>query len=153
MNLELLYAWRRLRHTPGFSLVTLLTLSLGLASTVTMFAAVNAAFLQPLPFPDEHRLVKVYEASTRSQQIRVPLPVLHDWEQHQTNAFIALSGYLSGTRINVASGQNASRASLSRVTKPFFEVMGVAPIRGRTFNESETTVGGPPVAVISYRLW
>src|SRR5262249_14911776 len=132
MKLELLYAWRRLRHAPGFSFVTILTLSLGLASTVTMFAAVNAAFLQPLPFPDEHRLVKVYEAGSRSQQIRVPLPVLRDWERHQTQAFTALSGYLSGTRINVASGPSAVRVSLSRVTRPFFELMGVAPLRGRT---------------------
>ncbi|HKW03225.1 MAG TPA: ADOP family duplicated permease [Vicinamibacterales bacterium] len=153
MKLELLYAWRRLRHAPGFSLVTLLTLSLGLASTVTMFAAVNAAFLQPLPFPDEHALVKVYEAAPRSQEIRVPLPVLRDWEARRPQAFSAVAGYLSGARINVASGQNAERASLSRVTRPFFDVMGVAPIRGRTFNASETTEGGPPVAVISYRLW
>jgi predicted permease len=153
MRRELLYAWRRLRHAPGFSLVTLVTLSLGLASTVTMFSAVNAAFLQPLPFPDERTLVKVYEASTRSQEIRVPLPVARDWEQRRTQSFAGTAAYLAGTRINIASGDRAMRATLSRVTRPFFDVMGVAPIRGRAFNDDETRPGGPPVAVISYRLW
>ncbi len=152
MRREVIQAWRRLRQTPGFTIVTLLTLSLGLASTVTMFAAVNAAFLQPLPYPDEHALVKVYQATRRSSEVRVPLPVANDW-QRDARSFTGMASYLAGARINVARGSDAARATLSRVTGPFFDVMGVAPIRGRTFNADETTVGGPPVAVISFRLW
>src|SRR5262249_46449861 len=149
MKLELLYAWRQLRRTPGYTLVVIATLSLGLASTVTMFAAVNAAFLRALPFPEEGRLVKVYQTSPQRAQIRVPLLVARDWSRDARD-FTALAAYLSRGRINVAFDRRASRANLARVTRPFFDAVGVAPVRGRTFDDDETRPGGPAAVVISF---
>lgn len=149
---DLIYGWRALRHTPGFTTVTVLTLAIGLGATVTMFAAVSAAFFKALPYPGEDRLVKVYQASPTSRDIRVPLPIITDWVAG-ARSFEALSGYLSGARANVSTGRSARRTSMARVTRPFFAAIGLAPIRGRVFDDSETAVGGPAAVIISYTLW
>ena len=78
---DVVHGWRALRRTPGFTILTVLTLALGLGATVTMFSAVSASFLKPLPVPDEARVVKIYEASPRNTRIRVALlgqePIIH----------------------------------------------------------------------------
>src|SRR4029079_10793565 len=63
------------------------------------------------------------------------------------------AAYLSGAMVNVSSGAQAVRARMARVTSQFFDVFGVAPIRGRLFDASEATPGAAPVVVISYGLW
>jgi len=146
------HAWRGLRHLPGFSLVTVLTLALGLGGTVTMFAAVNAAFLKPLPFPSEDRIAKIYQAGPRRSDVRVALQVVEDWRATSRSA-TAMAAYLSGAGVNVANAErDTTRARMARVTRSLFEVMAVAPAAGRLFTPEETSIGAPPVAIISHRL-
>ena len=64
----------------------MLTLAIGLGGTAAMFAAVNAAFLKPLPFPDERTLVKIYQGGATRSDIRIALGVLHDW--HRDSRFV-----------------------------------------------------------------
>jgi predicted permease len=137
---------------PGFTVVTVLTLALGIGATVTMSAAVNAAFIRPLPFPAERRLVKIYQANQRSAQVRVPLEVAHDWSA-ATRQSSALAAYLSGIGVNVSNGREALRVQMARVTRPFFAAMAVAPVRGRDFSANETAAGAAPAVIISHRLW
>jgi predicted permease len=145
------FAWRNVRGGAAVSIVTIATLALGLGGTVTMFAAVNAAFLTPLPYPDEQTLVKVYQASRARSDIAVPLPVLLDWSR-DTRAFAAIGGYLSGIAVNVQSEGDATRARLARVSRPVFHAIGVAPVQGRIFSDADLRIGAPPVVIIGHAL-
>jgi hypothetical protein len=146
------HAWRSLRHTRGFSALTIVTLALGLGGTTTMFAAVNAAFLRPLPYPGERELVKIYQTRPERPEIDVPLRVAHEWSA-RNRSFDALAAYLSSTSANLSSGGRATRGRLTRTTLPFFATIGVSPLRGRGFTAGDAAVGAPRVAVISAAVW
>jgi putative ABC transport system permease protein len=152
MMRELRFAVRGLRRSPGFTAVTLATLALGLAGTVTMFAAVNAAFFRPLPYPDEATLVRAYEAGTGKPTIAVPFPVGAAWVR-DNRTFTGLALYAWGSEINVSDGRSATRAGFAEVTSRFFEVMRIGPARGRLFTADETRPGGAGAVLISDRLW
>jgi putative ABC transport system permease protein len=149
---DLRFAARGLRRSPGFTAVTLATLALGLAGTVTMFAAVNAAFLKPLPYPDESTLTKVYEAGRSSTTVAVPFPVGQAWV-NANRSFTGLALYASGSGLNVSDGHSAMRAGVAEVSREFFQVMQIGPARGRLFAADETRPDGAPAVVVSDRLW
>lgn len=148
---DLAFAWRSLRHSTGLTAVTIATLALGLGGTVTMFAAVNAAFLAPLPFPEEQALVKVYQANERRSDVAVPLEVALDWSR-DSRSLTAIGAYLYGITANVQSEGDATRARLARVTRPFFHATGIAPARGRIFSDEDLALGAAPVVVIGHQL-
>lgn len=150
--MTLTHAWRGLRHTPGFTAITIVTLALGLGGTTTMFAAVNAAFLRPLPYPGERELVKVYQARPERPEIAVSLKVAHEWSA-RSRAFEALAAYLSSATVNLSGGGDATRGRLTRTTLPFFTTIGVSPGRGRGFAVADAAVGAPPVAIVSHDVW
>jgi putative ABC transport system permease protein len=149
---DLHFAVRRVIREPGFALLAVFTLALGLAGTTAMFAAVNAAFLKPLPFPSETTLMRVYERTPQSRQVAVGLPVARAWIT-RTRSALAVAAYLSGTEVNVSDGHEASRALLARVTGQFFPAMAVAPVEGRAFSPEDLRIGAEPTAIISYTLW
>lgn len=146
------FALRGLRHSPGFTVVTLVTLALGLAGTVTMFAAVNAAFFKPLSYPDEGTLMKVYEAGTGKPTIAVPFPVGERWVG-DNRTFTGLALYAWGSEINVSDRRSAMRVGFAEVSSRFFQVMQTGPARGRLFTAEEARPGGAAAVVISDRLW
>ena len=89
--MDLRYAWRSLLRTPGFSLLIVATLALGIGATTTMFSAVWAVLLRPLPFPDQQRLVSIWQADPGSPaaRLRVTPADFVDWEA-QASSFTDL---------------------------------------------------------------
>jgi putative ABC transport system permease protein len=146
------FAWRTLVASPGLTALTAGTLALGLGATAAMVTAVNAAFLTPLPVADEQTLVKVYLGNARRSDIRVPLLVAQDWRR-DARTLQATGAYISGIVANVSGGGEAVRARVARVTRPLFAAAGVAPQRGRLFDDDDIRPGATPVAVISHHLW
>jgi len=150
---DLRYGARMLMKKPGFTLVAVLTLALGIGATTAIFSVVNAVLLRPLPYPDAHRLLYV------GQQYRSGIsgsgePKFLFWHE-QSQSFEALACYSSfgGAGGNLAGGNEAEYVRGVRVSEDFFRVLGVYPALGRAFIKAEDTPGSARVAILSDGLW
>jgi putative ABC transport system permease protein len=145
------YGLRMLARSPGFSAVAVLTLALGIGANTAMFSVVNAVLLRPLPFRDPGRIVVVegiYPAL-------VPTPQPHlEWADgaQRIKTLADLSLYGTG-EINLAGDGQADRLSAAEVSEDFFSLLGINPIRGRTFLPAEESADHPFAAIISYGVW
>lgn len=144
-------ALRSLLRAPLFTVIAVLTLALGIGGTATMFTAVNSAFLQPLPYPDAERLATVSQTLKENRQVPVSMLNARDWIS-DNRSFEHMAAYTSGT-VNVTSGAEPKRSPVALVTRDFFSVMGLEPVRGRTFSAEEMVQNGPPAVIIGEGLW
>jgi predicted permease len=152
---ELRLAVRALRRAPLLASLAIAALGLGIGGTVTVFSAVNAAFLRALPYPDADRVAALWQTSPRNQEIAVPYQVVGDWAAGLGEAE-HVAGYMGPGDVNVTAdrgGAAARVASATRVTRAFFDVLGVRPVVGRAFTAEDSRPGASPVAVISHDLW
>lgn len=146
------YAARRLRRTPGFTAVVVLTLGLGIGTTTAFFSAVDAVLMRPLGYADPDRLLLVYEAFPQAQIDRLPFSALdfEDFRRYQ-RSFEAAAAYRSGP-FELSGDGEPERILGAKVSADLFRVLGVGPIAGRTFAPSDD-VPGVNVAILSWRLW
>lgn len=145
------YAVRSLGRTPTFSLAVVLTLALGIGANSAVFSAVNAVLLQPLPFPDADRLVRLRQLQERSAETNIAPARLEDWNR-LNETFEAMTGYYMED-VSETSGEFAERVRRAFVAPRFLDVWGVHPARGRAFTGSEHTQAGPRAVLISDRFW
>jgi putative ABC transport system permease protein len=147
------FALRQLRKSPGFTLVAVLTLALGIGANTAIFSIVNAVLLRPLPYPDADRIMILNESSGPGQDYSVALPDYLDWQNDNT-VFEHLAATRTESRnLSGIPGREPERVSCASVTRNFFNIVGLPPEIGRTFSADEDKVGAPPVVVISDRLW
>src|SRR5579864_4976982 len=146
-------ALRTLLRRPGYSLLAIPMLVLGIGATTALFSVVNTILLKPLPYPNADRLVSLLEASpSRSKKESLIAPVrLEDWNR-MNRTFDAIAGFYS-ENVTDTSGPEPQRLASRRVSPRFFTVLGSKPLIGRTFSPPEEIFGGPAAAVISYGLW
>jgi putative ABC transport system permease protein len=149
---DLFYGLRLLTARPGFTVVALLTLALGIGANTAVFSVVNTLLIQPLPFPDPDRLVMVWEqdAETPDNLFIVSKPNYEDFAT-MTTSFerTAIWEYQS---YNLAGDGDPEQVPGMRVSSSLFQMLGVSPHLGRTFTAVEDQPGHD-VAVISHRLW
>jgi putative ABC transport system permease protein len=150
---NLRYACRTLVKRPGFAVVVILTLALGIGANSAVFSAINAILLRPLPFPeaDQLMLLQQYEPKTANSATFVAPPRLEDW-QRMNGTFQAITGYYPDD-ISEVSGELPERIACAWVAPRFFQVWGVVPALGRVFTPEEQRFGGPRVVVVSERFW
>jgi putative ABC transport system permease protein len=149
---DLRYALRSLRKSPGFVLIAVLTLALGIGANTAVFTVVNSVLLTPIPYLDADRLVLLWEAKDPARQAtNVVNPGNYlDWKD-RARSFTDLAAF-TWTGI-IFTGNVPEMVQGRAVTPNFFDVLGVAPARGRTFTPEEAQPGGPRVIVISDGLW
>ncbi|HEV3138982.1 MAG TPA: ABC transporter permease, partial [Vicinamibacterales bacterium] len=148
--LDARHAVRGLRRTPGFTATAVLVLAVGIGATTAMFTLADATLLRPLPFARADDLVMLWERSPRRAHSRVsPLNFL-DWSE-QNRAFASMAAVAGGGRA-LTEGPSAEWIPGQSVTAAFFDVLGVAPIAGRTFRADDAKPRAD-VVVISERLW
>jgi predicted permease len=148
---DLRYGLRQLRRNPGFTVVTILTLALGIGATTAIFSVVNAVLLRPLPYKDPGRLVDVSERILERRWAVSPANYL-DW-QRQNHVFDKMGIALAFSEDLYLAGEGQPEAIQGRrVSGSFFPVLGVPPILGRTFLLEEDNPGHP-VVVLTYRFW
>ncbi|HWS90362.1 MAG TPA: ABC transporter permease [Pyrinomonadaceae bacterium] len=145
------YGLRTFRKKPGFTLVAVLTLALGIGANAAIFSAVNGVLLKSLPFPEAERLVALYETNESGREIAVAYPDYRDWRAGQSvfeemGARMPAGGVLTGE-------EGPERVTGRWVTASFFRTLGVRPAAGRFFTEEEDRPGGPPLLVLSHGLW
>src|SRR5438477_2177204 len=147
------FALRQLIKNPAFSAVAIATLALGIGANTAIFSIVNAVLLRPLPYPDADRIMVLNESSGPGQDYSVALPDYFDW-QNDNKVFEHLAcTHKESRNLSGIPGREAERVSCASVTRNFFDVIGLPTEIGRTFSEEEDKVGGPPVVVLSDRLW
>jgi predicted permease len=146
------YAIRMMRRQPGFALVTVLTLALGIGATAAVFSVVNAVILRPLPYPSVDRVERVgWDWNGRSAATGALAPFKFAYLREHTRAFEALATWQVST---VESGAGTAGAPLRvlRVSEDFLEVVGTAPTRGRIFTRAEQD-SGADVALLTDLCW
>jgi putative ABC transport system permease protein len=150
---DIRYGIRGLLKRPGFTIIALITLALGIGANTAIFSVVNAVLLRPLPFQDPEQLVIVWEDATFAGFPRnTPAPANYvDWKnQNQSFSDMAAS---HETSFNLTGDGEPERVSAYSVTANFFPLLGVQPLLGRSFLTEEDRPGANKVAVLSYSLW
>jgi putative ABC transport system permease protein len=148
-------ALKALARRPAFSLVAILTLALGLGANAAIFSVIDAALLRPLPFPEADRLVTPWEYSAEMQQRlgldRLPSSPGNVGDFQSRNTTLVALAAMRADRVNLTGAGDPERVGAVRVSREFFDVLGVAPIVGRGFISTDVTAG--PVVVIGEGLW
>lgn len=145
------YAVRQLRKSPGFTLIAILTLMLGIGANSALFSVVNGVLLNPLPYPQPDRLVAVYAHTGDFQHSSIAYPNFLDWCR-DNRSFEALAAF-RGDSFNLTGIGDPEHLETNMVSASFFSVLGVKPILGRIFNEQDDRLGGAPVALLGEGLW
>jgi hypothetical protein len=149
---DIRYAMRGLRRAPGFTLVALLTLALGIGVNSAIFGIVNAVLFRPLPVERPNELVDIYgHAATSSAHETNSWPNYLDYRQQNTtvSALIAYSNFFAHASIEGSSDLVVGEL----VSDNYFGTLGVRPALGRTFSPDEYNPGASPVAVLSNGMW
>jgi predicted permease len=152
---DLRYGARMLMKKPGFTLIAVITLALGIGANTTIFSVINSLLLKPIPFPDADRLALVWRTQVNDPKSRniVSAPNYQDW-QRQNDVFANMAIFDSaGKGYNLSGSGEPERVSGVRVSASFFDVLGVKPRFGRTFLPEEETPGKHQVVVINDGLW
>jgi putative ABC transport system permease protein len=149
---DIKYAFRSLRQAPGVFTVAALSLALGVAVNVTLFAGVDILLLRPLDYPNTERLLQVWSDNKERGWSRnsISLPDFVDWRKESTS--LSYAAYAGGS-YNLADGDRPDRVTGLRVSPNFFSLLGIAPARGRFFLEEEETPGRGRSVVLTDRFW
>lgn len=149
---DLRYAVRQLQKSPGFTVVAVLTLALGIGVNTAMFSALQSLLMPDLPYPESDRLVRIFRTSPYSQR----------WP-HSPGAFLALReqqnvfSHVTATtsrRVNLsAAGEPPERLRAERATAEFLPMLGMMPLLGRSFRPEEDQPGRNQVALLSHAFW
>ena len=144
------YALRRLFKSPGFALVAVVTLALGIGANSAIFSVVNGILLKPLPYPESDRLVGVYHVYEKSREV-MSGPNFIDVTRAATSLENAAAVQSSG--IILTGEGDPVRLDIARASASLFGVLRVKPALGRTFTADEDTPGKTDVVVLSHGLW
>jgi predicted permease len=154
---DIRYGVRQLRRSPGFTVVAVLTLAVGIGGTTAIYSVVDGVLLQPLPYPQPSRLVEV--AFTRPGKSHVGLSQADYLVfRGQSRTFQDLSMYApgikaSGNEVNVTGSGEPERVAALPVTDDLLAVLGVTPLFGRSFTRADYRVGSPDTVLLTYGYW
>ena len=149
---DLRYAARRLRAAPGFTVVTVLTLALGIGATTAIFTVLNGVVFRPLPFANPKRLVMLWETNKDDAQILVSYPNYLDW-RGRLRSFDDVALYNGFVQFTLTGRGEAERVRGGLATGNLFVVLGVRPALGRGFRAGDDRVGAAPVALLTDAFW
>jgi predicted permease len=148
---DLRFAIRQLVKHPGFAVIAVVVLALGIGASVAIFGFVDAALLEPLPYANPGRLMSVNESNVESPRWPLSYPDYLDW-QRLNQSFSSLDVY-GGTGYLLRTSSGAEQVQAERVSGGFFKTLGVHPMLGRDFYPDEDRPGGPDVLLLSYGAW
>ena len=148
---DLRYGARRLRATPAFTAITVLTLALGIGATTAIFSAFKPILLEPLPYPEAHRLTMIWEV--RRDELRADGTFgMYRGLAERARSFEKIAVF-KPWQPTLTGRDQPERFDGQRVSASYFQVLGVSPVLGRSFEPSDDQVNGPNVLVLSDPLW
>lgn len=140
-----------LARDPGFSLVTIGILALGIGANAAVFSLVDAVLLKPLPFPQPERVVRVWEAPSLTSVNQTTAANFTEWKR-RGSSFESLAAEVR-TDLTASIGGEPTRLSGKLVSADYFEVLGIKPLLGRVFAAGEDQPGAAAVVVLSHAAW
>ncbi len=153
MLTDLRLALRLLLKSPGFTLIAVLTLGLGIGANTAIFSFINTFFFKSLPFERPEELVSVYTADERNPGF-LPISPLNFTDYRRNNSVFADMGSYGFAPVSIMIGTEPTGIQGELVTGNFFDLLGMKPALGRTFRPDEdATVGAGPVLVLSHNFW
>lgn len=155
---DIRYAVRVLVRSPGFTIIAVLTLALGIGANTAVFSVVNTLLLQPLPFENPDRIVMIWEENPEhgEEQEQVAWADLQEWQQASTS--FESVGYVvnrmsTSRNFLMKTDDDVSRIRARHVSSSLFDVLGVPPFIGQTLSSDDDKPGGLHRAVLSHRMW
>jgi predicted permease len=152
---DLRYGARMLVKRPGFTVIAVITLALGIGANTAIFSVVNGTLLKPLPYPEPEQIVRVFEKVERttmaSDRMEVAPANYLDWRD-QNESFSGLATY-GLTGVALSEDGEAERIEGALASTDFFSVLGIKPILGRTFTTEDEQAAYRYLAVLSFDLW
>jgi predicted permease len=148
---DLRYAVRMLLKSPGFAIVAILTVALGIGTNTALFSVVNGVLLNPLPYPHSEQLTTVFATAPGYSHTTVAYLNFLDW-QHDNHTFSSMAIYRNED-YNFSDASEAERLSGYMISADFFPALGVQPVLGRTFRADDDQLGAAPVAVLGGGFW
>ena len=152
---DVAHGTRRLRQSPTFTVITVLTLALGIGPMIAIFSLLNSVLLRPLPFADPSRLVVVRETFPLPHGLSgsgsVSYPNYLDWKAQSTTLDLSVASYAGSANLQDASGPE--RLAVAEIDSSVLPTLGVRPARGRNFLPEESKANGPAVVMLSDAFW
>src|SRR5262245_59695368 len=152
---DLRYGARMLMKRPGFTLIAVVTLALGIGANTAIFSVVNAVLLKPLPYPESEQLMMVHGEfpALKTDQMRLSLPEYVDFQQ-QARSFAASGAFYSGSaNLAPVDGGEPERVERAMMTPDMFAVLRIRPLLGRVFVPEEAQKGRDDVVLLGHALW
>lgn len=145
------YGWRMLHKNPGFAIVAILTLALGIGANTVLFSIVNGVLLNPLPYPNPDQLVTLHESKPNFETGSISYPNFRDWQKNNHSfSALAISRSTSFTLTGTGEGEQLNGQFVST---DFFPILGVKPVVGRMFGSGEDEIGAAANVLISEGYW
>lgn len=148
---DLRFAARRLRTNPGFSVVAVSTLAIGIGATTAIFSAVNPILFAPLPYPHADRIAMVSDIGSDDSPVDIAFGTFRELVT-RTHSFDATAVF-KPWQPTLVGNTEPERLNGQRVSAGFFRALGVTPVLGRDFQPSDDRAGGPNVAIVTDALW
>jgi predicted permease len=148
---DLVFAIRQLRKSPGFTLVAIFTLALGIGANSAIFSVVYGVLLKALPYDNADRVVRIMEGDHGSPNA-VTFGDYETWKSRQTS-FEVIGASWGRSPATLTGAGDPTPVATGVASANYWKVMHIAPARGRYFSDAEDREGGPPVVVVSYALW
>jgi predicted permease len=148
---DLHFGWRMIAKSPGFTVVAVLTLAIGIGANTALFSVVNAVLLNPLPFPEPVQLVALHESKPNFDAGSISLPNFEDWRRN--NRTFSMMGVTRRYSFNLTGLGDAEQVQAELVSTGFLPLLGVKPVLGRMFVEGEDKIGASPIVMISAGFW
>lgn len=151
---DIRYGFRSLLKRPGFTVIALIALALGIGANTAIFSLVNAVLLRPLPFAEPDRLVWIWgNVRNGSSRASVSPPDFLDYRQQNTTFEEFAASFSMPLPLNLTGSGEPERLTGAAVTGNYFQALGVQPLLGRAFTLENEKPGSDQVAVLSYGLW
>src|SRR6201984_2909037 len=145
------YGVRMMMRSPGFTIVAILTLALGIGANTAIFSVVNGVLLNPLPFPQPDQRVSLRESKPNFEFGSISFPNFRDWRKdNHTFSSMAISRRFAFSLTGLGEAEQVPGRFIS---SDFFSTVGVNPLLGRSFAPGEDEIGAAPVTLISAGLW
>jgi macrolide transport system ATP-binding/permease protein len=150
------YGLRMLRKTPGFTVMAVVTLGLGIGANTAIFSVVDALLLKNLPYAHSERMGTIYMRTTGPQEANERRNVDGEqWEllRDDVPSLVCAVSSMGTSGVNLQAGAHVQYLHAGRISAHYFDVLGLQPVLGRNFSEDEDRPHGPKTAVLSYGLW
>ena len=144
------YGLRMLRKYPGFALTVMITLGLGIGANATIFSVINAVLLEPLPFREPDRLIRLWETNPGAglTEVAASVPNFQDWQREQSD-FEQLAASENAT-FNLTGSGEPQRVAAAKITANLIPTLGVAPALGRSFLPEDEQAGANRVVLLDH---